>query len=148
MKILIFSLSLVLSLVNTQAQSLNTKRAIEVANKETLPEAIKKIETASGAKLLMEVDAKSFGDDEKAWANLYLVVNRTVGAIEDVAKDKIGQDAVKKGLKKIVITKRSTEAKEDSAELKECTLTINTLSNDESGYHLQGILQKYLESKL
>jgi hypothetical protein len=132
----------------THAQGLNTRREIEKANKETFPEAVKKIEAVSGTAVTMEVDTASYGDDEKAWSNLYIIVNRVVGAIEEVGKDKIGKEALAKGVKKIVIVKTGKDAKEDAAELKDGTLTVKTSAYDDSGYTIQGVVQTALEKAL
>ena len=57
----------------------------------------------------------SFGDDEKAWSNLYIVANRIIGALGEVGKDQVGKDAIAKNVQKILIVKLDTEAKERAA---------------------------------
>jgi hypothetical protein len=96
----------------------------------------------------IEVDAVSFGDDEKAWANLNLIANRLAGALGEVGKDQVGKDAIAKNIQKAVIAKLGAEAKEDTAELKDGTLTIRTTASDNAMPLLQNVIVAALEKAL
>jgi hypothetical protein len=121
---------------------------IEKARKETLPRAARAIEEATDAKITLEVDAASFGTDEKAWSNLYIVANRVVGALSEIGKDQVGKDAIAGNLRKVVIVKPGTGAAEDSIELKDGTLTVKTSATDLAMSLLQGIITRGLEKAL
>jgi hypothetical protein len=129
------------------AQSLTTRRHIETATKETIPDAVKRIEEAVGVKVELTLANESLGDDEKAWNNFYLVCNRLVDAIAEVGKDQLGKDAIKAGVKKIAISK-STGDTADEVTVKEGTLTVKTAFTDDSIYTLQGLIQSTLEKSL
>lgn len=118
---------------------------IEKARKETFPRASRAIEEATDAKITLEVDAASFGTDEKAWSNLYIVANRVVGALSEIGKDQVGKDAIAGNLKKVVIVKPGAGATEDSIELKDGTLTVKTSATDLAMSLLQGIITRGLE---
>jgi len=140
--------SILLIAGNAQAQSLNTRREIEKATKETLPAAVKAIEASTAAKVTLEVDSASFGDDEKAWSNLYIVANRISGALGEVGKDQIGKDAIAKSVKQIVIVKLAKDAREDAVELKDGTLTVKTAATDHAVSLLQGVIVTAIEKAL
>jgi len=120
---------------------------IEKARKETFPRASRAIEEATDAKITLEVDAASFGTDEKAWSNLYIVANRVVGALSEIGKDQVGKDAIAGTLKKVVIVKpdAGATATADSIELKDGTLTVKTSATDLAMSLLQGIITRGLE---
>jgi hypothetical protein len=130
------------------AENPNTQREIEKAAKETFPRASRAIEENVDAKVALGVDAASFGDDEKAWSNLYIIANRIVGALGEVGKDQVGKDAIAKGIQKVVIVKIGTDAKEDSIDLKDGTLTVKTTGTDPAMALLQGIITRSLEKTL
>lgn len=140
--------SLLLAVANTPAQSPETRREIEKAGKETLPRAARAIEESVDAKVALEVDAASFGEDQKAWSNLYIVANRIVGALGEVGKDQMGKDAIAKNVKKIVIVKLGANAGEDGVELKDGTMTVKTAATDDAVALLQGVITKALEKTL
>jgi len=121
---------------------------IEKARKETFPRASRAIEEATDARITLEVDAASFGTDEKAWSNLYIVANRVVGALSEIGKDQVGKDAIAGNLKKVVIVKPGAGPAEDSIELKNGTLTVKTSGTDLAMSLLQGIITRGLEKAL
>ena len=140
--------SVVLIVGNAVAQSANVQRLMEKSGKETLPAGTKKIQEETGAKVALEVNTASYGDDEKAWVNLPIIVNRIVAAILDVGRDQVGKDAIAKSIQKVVIVKSGGEAKDDAAELKDGTLTVKTAANDQSGTSLQDVIARVLEKAL
>jgi hypothetical protein len=127
------------------AQSFDPQRELEKARKETFPRSAKAIEEATDVKLTLEVDAASFGSDEKAWSNLYIVANRVVGALSEVGKDQVGKDAIAANIKRVVITKPAAGVLEDSIELKDGTLTVKSSATDLAVSLLQGIITRSLE---
>ncbi len=134
---------------NAGAQNPNTTiREIEKARKETFPRSTRAIEEATDAKVALEVDAATFGDDEKAWGNLYIVANRIVGALSEIGKDQVGKDAIAKSVKKVVIVKLGASTREDGIELKEGSLTVKTSATDDAVALLQGIITRSLEKAL
>lgn len=135
-------------LLCAHAENPNTRREIDKAAKETFPRAVRSIEENVDAKVTLGVDVASFGDDEKAWSNLYIVANRIVGALGEVGKDQVGKDAIAKNVQKILIVKLDTEAKEDFIELKDGTLTIKTAATDAAMALLQGVITRSLEKTL
>jgi hypothetical protein len=135
-------------LVCAHAENPNTRRELEKAAKETFPRAVRAIEENVDVKVAFEVDATSFGDDEKAWSNLYIVANRVIGALSEVGKDQVGKDAIAKSIQKVAIVKLGPGAKEDFIELKGGTLTVRTVGSDPAMALLQGIITRSLEKIL
>jgi hypothetical protein len=140
--------SILLTSGNAEAESPNTRREIEKAAKETLPRAARSIEENTDARVALEVDAASFGDDEKAWGNLYIVANRIAGALGEIGKDQMGKDAIARGVKKVVIMKLGADAKEDAVELADGTLTVKTAATDQAVALLQPLIVRGLEKAL
>lgn len=141
-------LSVAFAMQNAIAQNPATQREIEKAGRETLPRAAKAIEESIDAKIALEVDTASFGDDVKAWSNLAIVANRIVAALGEVGKDQMGKDAIAKNVRKIVISRRTAGAGEDHVELKEGTMTIRTSASDDAVSVLQGVIKEALEKAL
>lgn len=132
----------------THAETPDTRRAIEKATKETFPRAVRAIEENVDAKVSFEVDAASFGDDEKAWSNLYIIANRVIGALGEVGKDQVGKDAIAKSIQKIVIVKLPDAGATDSIDLNNGTLTVKSTGTDPAMALLQGIITRSLEKTL
>jgi hypothetical protein len=130
------------------AQSPDTRREIQKAAEETFPRAARNIEENIDVKVVLEVDAASFGDDRKAWSNLSIVANRIVGALGEIGKDQAGKDAIARAVKKVIIVKLGPEAKEDAAELKDGTLLVKTTASDDAMALLQGVIVATLEKGL
>ena len=138
-------IALVLASEFALAQSFDPQRELEKARKETFPRSARAIEEATDVKLTFEVDAASFGSDEKAWSNLYIVANRVVGALSEVGKDQVGKDAIAAHIKKVLITRPAAGVIEDSIDLKDGTLTVKTSATDLAVSLLQGIITRSLE---
>src|SRR6476620_5451579 len=69
-----------------------------------------------------EINWASFNDDRKAYEELWGVWTQPLSAVEAVCCDKIGQDAIRGGLKKIVI--QNVGSNDDvKAEFKDGVLT-------------------------
>jgi hypothetical protein len=135
-------------LASTYAETPNTRREIEKAAKETFPRAVRSIEENVDAKVSFEVDTASFGDDEKAWSNLYIIANRITGALGEVGKDQVGKDAIAKRIQKIVIIKLPDITAADSIDLRDGTLTVKSTGTDPAMALLQGIITRSLEKTL
>ena len=80
-------------------------------------------------KVLLEVDARSFGNDARAWSNLNIIANRIVGAFSEVGQDQMGKDAIDHDVKRVVIAETADGA-EDMVELKKQTLYVHTSGSD------------------
>jgi hypothetical protein len=130
-----------------QAQPFDAKRELEKARKQTLPAAAKSIEENTDAKVLLEVDAKSFGTDPVAWGNLYIIANRIVGAFSEVGRDQMGKDAIEHDIKRVLIA-RLAEPTQDVVELKMQTLYVNTTASDKAMTVLQNVIVSALEKSL
>ena len=122
-------------------------REVEKANKQTLPFTAKLIEGSTDAKLTIEVDAESFGTDEKAWGNLYIIANRIAGAFSEVGRDQVGKDAIERDVKRVVIVKLP-EGREDAVELKDHTVFVRSNASDQAMIVLQNIIIAALEKAL
>ncbi|HEY3897024.1 MAG TPA: hypothetical protein VGM54_00320 [Chthoniobacter sp.] len=129
------------------AQPFDAKRELDKARKQTLPAAAKSIEENTDAKLLLEVDAKSFGNDPVAWGNLYIIANRIVGALSEVGRDQMGKDAIDHDIKRVLIAKLA-EPTQDVVELKMQTLYVNTSATDKAMTLLQNVIVSALEKSL
>jgi hypothetical protein len=132
----------------TDAETPNTRREIEKAAKETFPRAVRSIEQNVDAKVSFEVDTASFGDDEKAWSNLYIIANRVIGALGEVGKDQVGKDAIARSIQKILIVKLPDANATDSIDLHNGTLTVKSTGTDPAMALLQGIITRSLEKTL
>ncbi len=135
------------SVASLQAQTFDARRELEKARKQTLPTAAKSIEENTDAKLLLEVDAKSFGADARAWSNLNIIANRIVGAFSEVGRDQMGKDAIDHDVKRVVIAKLTDET-EDQVELKLQTLYVRTSASDKAMIVLQNVIIAALEKAL
>jgi len=129
------------------AQSFDIHREVEKANKQTFPSAAHQIEENTDVKVILEVDADSFGDNAHAWSNLYIIANRIVGALSDVGRDQVGKDALERDVKKVLII-RVASTEEASIELKKGTVYIRTSASDKAMTVLQNILTTELEKAL
>lgn len=103
----------------------NEQRIREDFEKNKLPEAMKQYkETLQGAidKVEIHVDWSSFGNNLSAYENLWSIWEQPMYGVQKVCQDGLGHDAIKKGLKKVVIKNvgRNEQAK---AEFKDGTLT-------------------------
>ena len=130
-----------------QAQPFDAKRELEKARKQTLPAAAKSIEENTDAKVLLEVDAKTFGNDPVAWGNLSIIANRIVGAFSEVGRDQVGKDAIDHDIKRVLIS-RLAEPTQDVVELKMQTLYVNTSASDKAMTLLQNVIVSALEKSL
>ena len=135
------------ALASSYAQSFDLHREVERASKQTLPGAAKAIEENTDAKLILEVDAGSFGNDEKAWSNLSITANRIVGAFNEVGRDQVGKDAIDRDVKKVIIVKLA-DAQEDAVQLQDRTLYVRTNAGDKAMIVLQNIIVSALEKAL
>ena len=135
------------SVASLQAQSVDVHRELDKAKKQTLPAAAKSIEENTDAKVLLEVDAKSFGADARAWSNLNIIANRIVGAFSDVGRDQMGKDAIDRDVKRVVIA-RVADGAEDLVELKLQTLYVRTSATDKAMVVLQNVIVAALEKAL
>lgn len=144
----LFAAFLTALLACAHAETPNTRREIEKAAKETFPRAVRAIEENIDAKVSFEVDAASFGDDEKAWSNLHIIANRVIGALSEVGKDQMGKDAIAASIRKVAIIKLDPGTAEDSIELKDGILTVRTSATDPAMALLQGIITRSLEKTL
>jgi len=133
--------------VALHAQSVDPKRELEKARKQTLPAAARSIAENTDAKVLLEVDAKSFGNDAGAWSNLSIIANRIVGAFSEVGRDQMGKDAIDHDIKRVVIAKLATPT-DDVVELKLQTLYVNTSASDKAMTVLQNVIVSALEKSL
>jgi hypothetical protein len=131
----------------SSAQTFDAAREAEKASKQILPGAAKAIEENTDAKLVLEVDAASFGTDEKAWSNLYIIANRVVGAFNEVGRDQVGKDAIARDVKRVVISKLA-ETQTDAVELQDHTLHVRTNAGDKAMIVLQNIIVSALENAL
>ena len=130
-----------------QAVPFDAKRELEKARKQTLPAAAKSIEENTDAKVLLEVDAKTFGNDPVAWSNLSIIANRIVGAFSEVGRDQMGKDAIDHDIKRVLIAKLA-EPTQDVVELKMQTLYVNTSASDKAMTLLQNVIVSALEKSL
>lgn len=135
------------ALASSSAQNFDLQREIEKATRQTLPGAAHAIEENTDAKLILEVDSGTFGNDEKAWSNLYIIGNRIVGAFNEVGRDQVGKDAIDRDVKKVVIVKLA-DASEDAVQLQDHTLYVRTSASDKAMIVLQNIIVSALEKAL
>jgi len=139
---------LILTSAISFGQGLAARRELEKANKEILPQAVKTIEAKTGAKVTMELDPASFAEaDQDTWSGLNYACERIAGALSAVGKDQLGEDAVTKGVKKIVLARAAKDAKNEVT-LKEGTLTVKTNFTGPELAPLQSLVQKELEKAL
>jgi hypothetical protein len=106
---------------------LNERRIKEDIETQQMPEMLKTYaEKTSGAtsKLVLQIDWDSFDNNPAAYANLTSVWEQPFFGIEAVCKDKLGQDAVRESVKKIVIRNVKTPG-EVKAEFKGGELIAN-----------------------
>jgi hypothetical protein len=129
------------------AQPFDAKRELEKARKQTLPAAAKSIEENTDAKVVLEVDAKSLGNDPVAWGNLNIIANRIVGAFSEVGRDQMGKDAIEHDIKRVLIAKLA-EPTPDVVEVKLQTLYVNTTASDKAMTLLQNVIVSALEKSL
>lgn len=144
-----FTLSvLILTSTASLSQNLATRREMEKANKEIIPQVVKLIETKSGAKVTLELEPASFAEaDQDTWSGLNYACERIGAAMAAVGKDQIGKDALANGVKKIVLVRALKDAKNEVA-LKDGTLTVKTNFIGSELAPLQVAIQKELEKAL
>jgi len=130
-----------------QAQTFDARRELEKARKQTLPAAAKSIEENTDAKVQLEIDAKSFGNDATAWGNVHIIANRIVGAFSEVGRDQMGKDAIEHDVKRVVIA-RLAEPTDDVVELKHQILYVSTSASDKAMTVLQNVIVSALEKAL
>jgi hypothetical protein len=130
-----------------EAQTFDPGREWEKARRQLLPAAAKSIEANTDAKVLLEVDAKSFGNDAAAWGNLNIVANRIVAAFSEVGRDQMGKDAIDHDVKRVLIARLAAPA-EDLVELKHQTLYVSTTASDKAMTVLQNVIVSALEKAL
>jgi hypothetical protein len=130
-----------------RAQTFDIHRETEKANKQTLPAAARQIEENTDVKVILAVDAESFGTEAHAWSNLYIIANRIVGALSDIGRDQVGKDALEREVKKVLII-RVASTEEATVELKKGTVYIRTCASDKAMTVLQNILTTELEKAL
>jgi hypothetical protein len=130
------------------AENFDAKRELDRASKQTLPAAAKTIEQNTDAKVHLEIDAKSFGNDAKAWSNLNIIANRIVGAFSEVGQDQVGKDAIEHGIKRVVIARLGDPKEDDVVELKQQTVYVNTTGSDKAMIVLQNVIVTALEKAL
>jgi len=133
--------------VALQAQNFDVHREVEKANKQTLPAAAKTIEDNTDIKVVLAVDAASFGNDARAWSNLYIIANRIVGAVSEVGRDQVGKDAIERDVKKVVVCKIAA-TEEDGVEFKDHTVYVRTNASDKAMTVLQNVIIAALEKAL
>ncbi len=139
---------LLLTATLSPAQNLAARREMEKANKETLPQAVKLIETKTAAKVTMELDPASFGEaDQDTWSSLNYACERIAAAMATVGKDQLGKDALAKGVKKIVLVRAAKDGKNEIT-IKEGTLTVKTNFTGPELAPLQSAIEKELEKAL
>ncbi len=119
-----------------RAQGLATRRLIETAKTEHVAPAEKAVAEKTGAKIPIEVDFATLGDDAATFDSLRITLNRLVSAFEEETRDKLGKDAVAAKVKKVTIAR----AKGDAAELKDGTLAIGAQLTDQSTYTVGGVI--------
>jgi hypothetical protein len=129
------------------AQNFDARKESEKARKQTLPAAARSIEENTDAKVLLEVDAKSFGNDALAWGNLSIIANRVVGAFSEIGRDQMGKDAIDHDVKRVVIA-RLAQPTDDVVELRNQTLYVNTSASDKAMTVLQNVIVSALEKSL
>src|SRR4051812_38538976 len=76
-----------------------------------IPEAMSKLAEATGdatKAVKCEFDWESMIENKTALDNLWSTWEQPLGAVQDICNDSIGKEAIKKGLKKIVLTNVKT----------------------------------------
>ena len=130
-----------------RAQSLATRRLIETAKTDQIPEIERAIAEKTGAKIPVEVDFASLGDEAATFDSLRVTFNRVVSALEEQARDKLGKEAVAAKVKRVAIA-RAKDLKEDAAELKDGTLSLRSQLTDSSTLTVGGVISAALEKGL
>jgi len=130
-----------------RAQTFYAPQAFETASKQTLPTVARQIEYNTDVKVGIEVDAASFGTDEKAWGNLSIVANRIAAAFNDVGRDQAGKDALDRDVQRVMIVKLP-QGQQDAVELQLHTLYVRTTASDRAMVVLQNIIIAGLEAAL
>jgi hypothetical protein len=130
-----------------RAQVFYAPHAFELASKQTLPSVARQIEYNTDVKVGIEIDAASFGADEKAWGNLAIIANRIAGAFNDVGRDQAGKDALDRDVQRVMIVKLPP-GQQDAVELQLHTLYVRTSGSDRAMVVLQNIIIAGLEAAL
>ncbi|MDI1437710.1 hypothetical protein [Polyangium sorediatum] len=81
------------------------KRLIKEAKESWLPEEQKDIQKEVGAPVVVDVDWATFETDEAALKNVqHLGVRKLANAFRVICVDELGKEAVREGVKRIVVT--------------------------------------------
>ncbi|MRG93491.1 hypothetical protein [Polyangium spumosum] len=81
------------------------KRLIKEAKESWLPDEQKAIQDAAGAPVVVDVDWATFETDEAALKNVqHLGVRLLANAFRVICVDELGKEAVRDGVKRIVVT--------------------------------------------
>jgi len=100
---------------------LEEKRAQKEVEEKQVATAAAKIKGIVGVEVPIEVDWASLPTVQNInW--LYTSLNSVSSAVEKVAKDEMGKQALKEGLKKVVI--RKSASRQTSAAMKDGVLTL------------------------
>jgi hypothetical protein len=146
--------------------SLAERRAVKAYQDEKLPALHAALNEAAGTDLALEVHweaiarpdypAESYADDD-FWTNVFFTP--LAAALRSVGQDDMGKEAIKAGIKTVVITydeaTAPVSAYENGLNLAGGTLTLNfqpyTNTGDENSYYFKdrvAAIVKFIESKL
>jgi hypothetical protein len=128
---------------------LREKRRIAELNDEVVLDLIGQTKTLTGAEIPWEVDWESFASSMEALDNIeHQGLRRISGAINTICRDKIGKDAIREGLKKIVV-KNAEDAGQKKIVFKDGILeVIGAWAASWEGYPDEGVIQATLENGL
>jgi hypothetical protein len=126
---------------------LEEKRMQQDYTKTKIPEAVARVKEVCGADIKIEVDWGSF-KEKAAFESFEYALTQSVGALEEVCKDDIGKEAVKKDVKKIAI-KNVTDAKDVKTSFKGGTVNVHfNFKEGASGTTGWTEIQKVIEEAL
>lgn len=129
---------------------LKERRLMQQITETTIPEAVSALKTQCGEEIAIDVDWSGFETDAVALERLpSQCFDRTVTAITWLCQDDIGKEAVRNGLKRIVIQNVPTPA-ERRLHLENGTLTVCGVWNSShwDGLYHQSEIHKFLETHL
>ena len=126
---------------------LETKRMQKDYETKKIPEAVKKVKDKCGADIRIDVDWKTFTARD-AFSYFDFAITHSVAALEDICKDDLGKDGVKKDVKAIKIVNVETrDAVKVSFDKGQLNIAYN-FKDGGSGTAGWGAVKRAIEEKL
>ncbi|VAW71790.1 hypothetical protein MNBD_GAMMA12-2122 [hydrothermal vent metagenome] len=127
--------------------ALEDKRFMHVLTTETLPEISQKISEIIGSDVEIDVDWESFSSKESMQEIEHQVFGRVLDALQAIAIDDIGKDALKESLKSISVIHLASKDKRACSFEKGC-LKLQTDWTDFWSIFSADDIQKIMEEEL